>query len=118
MHLCGALTTANQRRDSQSVSRLCILFFIFGDRQSENKLCANALCTDTVDIFSMSLNDFFYNGKSKTGAALVFSAGEVGFVKSFPDFFRLSLGIPIPVSLTETNTLSFFSVVSIVIVES
>ena len=36
----------------------------------------------------MSLNDFFYNGKSKTGAALVFSAGEVGFVKSFPDFFQ------------------------------
>lgn len=36
----------------------------------------------------MSLNDFFYNGKSKTGAALVFSTGQVGFVKSFPDFFQ------------------------------
>ena len=40
----------------------------------------------------MSLNDFFYNGKSKTGAALVFSAGEVGFVKSFPDFFQTVFG--------------------------
>ena len=36
----------------------------------------------------MCLNDFFYNGKSKTGATLVFSAGQVGFVKSFPDFFQ------------------------------
>lgn len=72
--------------------RFTLLFFIFGDRQGENKLCANALCTDTVDIFSMSLNDFFYNGKSKTGAALVFSAGEVGFVKSFPDFFQTVFG--------------------------
>ena len=72
--------------------RFSFLFFIFGNRQSENKLCANALCTDTVDIFSMSLNDFFYNGKSKTGAALVFSAGEVGFVKSFPDFFQTVFG--------------------------
>ena len=40
----------------------------------------------------MSLNNFFYNGKSKTGAALVFSAGEVGFVKSFPDFFQTVFG--------------------------
>ena len=68
--------------------RFTILFFIFGDRQGENKFRTDTLGADTIDIFTMCLNDLFYNGKSKTGAAFIFSAGEVGFVKSFPDLFQ------------------------------
>ena len=71
---------------------LGMLLLLFCQRQRKDKLRTNAFRADTVDIFSMSLNDFFYNGKSKTGAALVFSAGEVGFVKSFPDFFQTVFG--------------------------
>lgn len=96
---------------------LGMLLLLFCQRQRKDKLRTNAFRADTVDIFSMCLDDFFYNGKSKSGALLVFSAGEVCLVETIPDLFELSFGMPIPVSLTETKTFSFFSVVSIVIAE-
>ena len=40
----------------------------------------------------MGVDDFFYNGKSKTGSFLVSSAGNVCFVKTFPDFRNTVFG--------------------------
>lgn len=87
-------------------------------RQREDELCANALCADDIDMFIVSLNGLFDDGKSEAGSFFILSAGQVGLVKAFPDFIQFFFGIPIPVSLTETKTFSFFSVTSIVIEES
>ena len=66
---------------------LGMLLLLFRQRQRKDKLRTNAFRADTVDIFSMCLDDFFYNGKSKSGALLVFSAGEVCLVETIPDLF-------------------------------
>ena len=66
---------------------LGMLLLLFCQRQRKDKLRTNAFRADTVDIFSMCLDDFFYNGKSKSGALLVFSAGEVCLVETIPDLF-------------------------------
>ena len=39
----------------------------------------------------MGLEDFLYNGKTKSGPFFVFSAGKIGFVKAFPYFFQAVL---------------------------
>ena len=66
---------------------LGMLLLLFCQRQRKDKLRTNAFRADTVDIFSMCLDDFFYNGKSKSGTLLVFSAGEVCLVETIPDLF-------------------------------
>ena len=48
---------------------LGMLLLLFCQRQRKDKLRTNAFRADTVDIFSMCLDDFFYNGKSKSGAS-------------------------------------------------
>ena len=87
---------------------LGMLLLLFANGSVKINSRTNAFRADTVDIFSMCLDDFFYNGKSKSGALLVFSAGEVCLVETIPDLLMLSFGMPIPVSLTETKTFSFF----------
>ena len=71
---------------------LGMLLLLFCQRQRKDKLRTNAFRADTVDIFSMCLDDFFYNGKSKSGALLVFSAGEVCLVETLPDLREGVLG--------------------------
>ena len=64
-----------------------LLYLFLCQRKCEDKFGSHAFRADDVDMFFVSLNDFFDNGQSKTGAFFVFSAGEVGFVKTIPDFF-------------------------------
>ena len=89
-------------------------------RQREDELCANALCADDIDMFIVSLNGLFDDGKSEIRFPfLSFPRDRSDLLKAFPRFYSVRFfGIPIPVSLTETKTFSFFSVTSIVIEES
>lgn len=65
---------------------LGMLLLLFCQRQRKDKLRTNAFRADTVDIFSMCLDDFFYNGKAEPGAAFVPATGEVCLVETLPDF--------------------------------
>mgnify|MGYP006964171202 CR=1 FL=1 len=40
-------------------------------RQREDELCANALCADDIDMFIVSLNGLFDDGKSETGSFFI-----------------------------------------------
>lgn len=59
--------------------------------QSENKFCSNALGTDHINVLIMSMDDLFYNRQTKTGTFLVFSSGNICFIKAFPDFGKAFL---------------------------
>ena len=54
--------------------------------QREYKLCSNAFGADYIDCFVVSHNNFFYDGKSDSGACFVTTTGKVGLVESLPDF--------------------------------
>ena len=58
----------------------------------QNNLCSGSKRTLNFNLRIMKNCSMLHNGKSKSGALLVFSAGEVGFVKSFPDFFQTVFG--------------------------
>ena len=70
---------------------LGMLLLLFCQRQRKDKLRTNAFRADTVDIFSMCLDDFFLQWKVQVGALLVFSAGEVCLVETIPDLFDACL---------------------------
>lgn len=55
----------------------------------------------------MCLDDLFYNGKTKAGTTFIFASGKIRLVKAVPDLLMLSLGIPMPVSFTETKIFSY-----------
>ena len=61
----------------------CKLYF----RERKDKFCSNPFGTDDIYVFPMGLNDFFDNGKTKSGPPFVLSSGTVIFVEAFPDFF-------------------------------
>ena len=72
---------------------LSVLFSaLFRLVEGEDEFGSDAFRTDDVDILVMGADDFFYDGKSETGALAVFSAGGVDLVKTIPDlgqaFFR------------------------------
>lgn len=96
---------------------LGMLLLLFCQRQRKDKLRTNAFRADTVDIFSMCLDDFFYNGKSKSGALLVFSAGEVCLVETIPDLFDAVFWNADSGVFDGNKDFLIFSVVSIVIAE-
>ena len=56
--------------------------------KGEDKLGAHAFCADHIDIFPVGLDGFLYNGKPEAGPFLIFSAGEVGFIKPLPDLVQ------------------------------
>lgn len=60
-------------------------------RQRENEFCPYAFRADDVDMLIVGLDDLFHNGKTKSGAPLVFPAGDVCLVEAFPDFFQAVL---------------------------
>ena len=60
---------------------------VSGFWETEDKLSSYPFRTDHINVFSMGLYDFLYNGKSQAGSLFVFAPGQVGFVKTFPDFF-------------------------------
>lgn len=62
---------------------------------------------DHVDVFPVGLDDLLYDGEAQPRALFVLSSGKVGFVETVPDLFQGILGIPTPVSLTETKTFSY-----------
>lgn len=98
--------------------RFLIIIFL-RKRQAENKFRSHALGTDNIDIFIMRLDYFPRDGEPQAGALSYPCPGKDPFYRNDPQIsFRLSLGMPMPLSFTETNTLFLFSVVSILITES
>ena len=75
---------------ASSACMLCVLGFtwFFLSAQREDKFRTNPFGADHVDIFSMKLNDLFYDGKAKSRSFLVFSSGQVRLIETFPDFFQ------------------------------
>lgn len=67
--------------------------------QGEDKFRSDSFGADDIDIFSMQLDDFLDDGKSKSGSFFVFSAGQISLIEPFPDLFEAVLwnadtGIP------------------------
>ena len=65
-----------------------LLHFFFGEGKRENKFGSHTFRTDDIDMFFMSLNDFFDNGKSKSGSLFVFASGGIDLIETLPDFFQ------------------------------
>ena len=51
----------------------------------KDKFCSDALGADHIDVLPVSGNDLFDDRQSKTGAFLVFAAGAVDLIETFPD---------------------------------
>ena len=65
----------------------CPLLFVpmrLSAGKREDKLRANSLCTDDIDIFVVCLDDLFYDGKTQTGALFVLTTGKVTLIEAFP----------------------------------
>ena len=60
---------------------------MLGTGKGKSEFGTYALSADYLDVFIMSLDNLFCNGKSKPGAFFIFTAGRVRFVEAFPDFF-------------------------------
>ena len=56
----------------------------------------------------VSGNDLFDDRQSETGAFLVFAAGAVDLIETFPDLVDAGFRDPMPWSLTETKDLVVF----------
>ena len=72
----------------------------------ENKLCPNAFRADHVNVLADGLDDFL-QWTGPVQSLLILAAGQVRLVKRSQIFLKLSLGIPIPVSLTDINIFSY-----------
>ena len=57
-------------------------------RQGEDKFRSDTFRTDDVDVLTVRLDRFLYDGQSKAGAALVFPAGGVCLVEALPDLVQ------------------------------
>ena len=53
--------------------------------KGEDKFGSDPFGTDDINIFMVCMNDFFYNGKTKSGAFFIFSTGSICLIKAFPD---------------------------------
>ena len=60
-----------------------------GTGQAENKLSANVLGTDNVNVFPVGLNDLLYNSKSQPGPLFILAPGNVGLIEPIPNFFQI-----------------------------
>lgn len=58
-------------------------FFCFF--KTECKLRSDSLGADDIDVFIMCIDDFFYDGKTKSCSFLILAARVVCFVETIPD---------------------------------
>ena len=66
--------------------------FLFFHWKCKNKLSADTLGTDAVDVLVVGGDNLFYDRKTKPGALFVLATGEVAFVETFPDAFDTFFG--------------------------
>ena len=74
------------------MTNLLLFLFLPRKRKRKDKFRSDALRADAGDIFVVCLNDLFYDGKSKSRAFFVLSAGEICFVEALPDLLDAVLG--------------------------
>lgn len=60
---------------------------MLGTGKGKSEFGTYAFRTNYMDVFIMSLDNLFCDGKSKPGAFFIFSAGRVCFVEARPNFF-------------------------------
>ena len=59
---------------------------VCGTGKGEDEFGPNAFRTDHINILSMGLDDFLYNGKSKSGSFSILSTGSICLIKTIPHF--------------------------------
>ena len=69
---------------------------VCGTGKGEDEFGPNAFRTDHINILSMGLDDFLYNGKSKSCALLILAPGKVCLIKTFPVFSGCLWGFRFP----------------------
>ena len=91
---------------------------IFYQWKGKDKFGSNTFRTHYIDIFTVCLNDLFYDRKAKSGTFLILSAGKVCFIKTFPDFFDTVFRNTNTTVFYRNKNFFIFSVVSILMTES
>lgn len=74
------------RMDGTVLTFCVLLIFSVGYGQREYELRSDTFSANAINVLLVSIDDFFYNGKAKSGAFLVFSSGEVCLIEALPDF--------------------------------
>ena len=55
--------------------------------QRKDKLRAHTFGADHIDVFTVGLDDVFYDRKAKAGTFFIFTSGKIRFVETAPDLF-------------------------------
>ena len=60
---------------------MCAIFTLW---KGESKFTSDTFRTDYINILTVSLNGFLYDGKTKSGSFFIFATGRICLVKTFP----------------------------------
>ena len=67
---------------------MCAIFTLW---KGEGKFTSDTFRTDYINILTVSLNGFLYDGKTKSGSFFIFATRRICLVKTFPYFIHASL---------------------------
>lgn len=64
---------------------MCAIFTLW---KGESKFTSDTFRTYYINILTVSLNGFLYDGKTKSGSFFIFATGRICLVKTFPYFIQ------------------------------